>query len=329
MPNTDSSPGGDKPDRLVALAHDLHLDPSDLAGPLHHLAYQQALTDTDSTPTRRAPSATDVPEEVAFRAARAINDAGMTHQVTYLRSRVGATATERLLRTTATPRTLDDLGLLDDLGPAGALTTASHLDTRAPELTVLAHHRSLDHREDYLLLHDTAAIWSPLPGAREYLGLHLTRDASTFHLDHQRMPLLPLTQAWLRARGCPPLLHPAGGPAPADAATVRIEHTLANSPDRYELIEDYTHNPGTGDTRTCAILRDHHPDAASPHRLLVEDVTLPQAFTYRIAEYGHATAREASEAFEAHLARPPAPPLGRLPPPPTSPSSPDRRRSLG
>ncbi|RMI46735.1 hypothetical protein EBN88_00440 [Streptomyces triticirhizae] len=317
--------GGDDQRRLVALATSLGVAPSDLAGVVHHTAYEEALT---GDATAVSPTSSRKPED-AFDVALSINAAGPGRQVAYLASRVGAVDTERLLRAAVVRATLDDLHLLEDLEPVSdsVAAVADGLDLRAADLSVLAHQHSLDHRDSYLLLYDNAAMLSDIPGAREYVGLHITRDptAGTFDLADQEVPLWPLARVWLLALGCPAPLYPAGSPIPADAGTVRIEHTIATSPDRYSLVEDYTHNPGTGAIKTSVILLDHQ-DTASPYRLLVEDTfTTSPTFTYRVVEHGFATAQEASEAFEALLPPPPDFAVGRLPP--TPPSSPGRRRT--
>ncbi|MGP3948483.1 hypothetical protein [Streptomyces sp. 7N604] len=115
-------------------------------------------------------------------------------------------------------------------------------------LLPLAEHHTDDGRDSYLLLLDRSAIWG-IPGAAEYISLHITRDVEqrTFHFDHENHSVVPLAQNWLIRQGCPPesiALSNPDGPRPADALTARLEDLLRANPDnRYEIIDHYTENP--------------------------------------------------------------------------------------
>ena len=68
----------------------------------------------------------------------------------------------------------------------------------------LTDHHSADGRDSYLLLYDRSAIWD-IPGAAEYVTLHITRDIErrTFTFASERHPVAPLAQNWRIGRGCP------------------------------------------------------------------------------------------------------------------------------
>lgn len=166
----------------------------------------------------------------------------------------------------------------------------------------LASHHSADGRDSYLLLHDSSAIWG-LPGAPSYISLHLIRDIGqrTFRFEHDTHPVVPLAQNWLIQKGCPPALieiADPNSPRPADALTAQLEDQLkTNTGDRYEVIDHYTHDPGTFDfgIETRTLVRDHHPDSAgAPYRLFLEEVT-KDLRTYTVREGAFASAEAADE----------------------------------
>ncbi|MFM9371868.1 hypothetical protein [Streptomyces sp. Da 82-17] len=155
----------------------------------------------------------------------------------------------------------------------------------------LADHHSADGRDSYFVFFDTSALWG-VPGAAEYLSLHITRDPEqrTYDFEHAVHPVLPLAQNWVIQRGCPEdaiTVASAHGPRPADAQTSRLEDKLrANVDGRYEVLAHFTDNPGAFDAgvTVTTVLYDSHPDSAdAPYRLFLEETTKDFA-TYTVRE---------------------------------------------
>ncbi|MFE6364120.1 hypothetical protein ACFVP3_29520 [Streptomyces sp. NPDC057806] len=163
-----------------------------------------------------------------------------------------------------------------------------------------SEHHSADGRDSYLLLYDRSAIWD-IPGAAEYLTLHITRDIEqrTFDFASERHPVVPLAQRWLIGRGCPQEAaegSPHHGPRPADAVTARLEDLLRTNPgNRYEVLDHYTDNPCSFDVgvEVRTLVYDSHPDSAdAPYRLFLEETT-KDMHTYTVRQGVFASAEEA------------------------------------
>ena len=182
----------------------------------------------------------------------------------------------------------------------------SALTLSADSLTQLVCHHTPDGRHSYLLLHDASAIWD-VPGTAEYLALHLSRDtaAGTFTLEQERHPVVPVAQNWLLKRGCPPkaieLTTPIG-PRPADALTEKLETRLRDNPkDRYQVIDHYTHNPGSFDEgiEVYTLVHDHAPESANaPYRLFLEETSADMR-SYTVREAAFTTTEAAEECMDA------------------------------
>lgn len=164
----------------------------------------------------------------------------------------------------------------------------------------LTDHHSADGRDSYLLLYDRSAIWD-IPGAAEYVTLHITRDIErrTFTFASERHPVAPLAQNWLIGRGCPKEAAESSdrhGPRPADALTARLEGLLRTNPgDRYTVLDHYTDNPCSFDFRVevRTLVYDSHPDSAdTPYRLFLEETT-KDLRSYTVREGAFANAEEA------------------------------------
>ncbi|MGW2702370.1 hypothetical protein [Streptomyces sp. NPDC001340] len=162
-------------------------------------------------------------------------------------------------------------------------------------------HHSADGRDSYLLVYDRSAIWD-VPGAAEYVTLHIVRDVEqrTFDFASERHPVVPLAQHWLIRRGCPQEAaeesHRHGPPRPADAVTARLEGLLRTNPgNRYEVLDHYTDNPCSFDVgvEVRTLVYDSHPDSAeAPFRLFLEETTKDMR-TYIVREGVFASAEEA------------------------------------
>ncbi|QPP05164.1 hypothetical protein G4Z16_00770 [Streptomyces bathyalis] len=195
-----------------------------------------------------------------------------------------------------------------------------------PELTVLAQHHQGN--ESFLALHDGTMTWD-IPGSPQLIAVHLTREerAGTFRYASARMPLLPLAEQWLVARGCPAekIRTPpdSRGAQAADTSTRALEAKLAASPGRYEILDHYTDD--TIDHETTVLLHDHHPSAArQPYRLLLEQVDL-DAFTYTLREGAFATEDAAQQGLQDRpgpLPGPASATASTLPRPPAAPHRP-------
>ncbi|GCD41842.1 hypothetical protein [Streptomyces paromomycinus] len=166
------------------------------------------------------------------------------------------------------------------------------------ELTVVASHHQGD--DSYAVLHDSSMTWD-LPGSPQYLAVHIDRNEATgsFRYASERLPLVPLAQQWLVARGCPVSALRARtdlGPEAADAKTSALEAKLAASPGRYEILDHYTDD--TIDYETTVLVRDLHPTAAQrPFRVLVEKWDV-DANRYTLREGCFADAAQAGEWLE-------------------------------
>ncbi|MFE0256895.1 hypothetical protein [Streptomyces sp. NPDC059010] len=181
-----------------------------------------------------------------------------------------------------------------------------------------SEHHSADGRDSYLLLYDRSAIWD-IPGAAEYVTLHITRDVEqrTFDFTSERHPVLPLAQNWLIRQGCPQEAAEASdgrGPRPADALTARLEDLLRTNPgNRYEVLDHYTNNPSSFDAgaEVHTLVHDSHPDSAdAPYRLFLEETTKDMR-TYTVREGAFASAEEADiwmAERDSPLPRAPSPP---------------------
>ncbi|MGN5380990.1 hypothetical protein ACQ4WX_39175 [Streptomyces lasalocidi] len=163
-----------------------------------------------------------------------------------------------------------------------------------------SEHHSADGRDSYLLLYDRSAIWD-IPGAAEYVTLHIVRDIEqrTFYFASERHPVVPLAQNWLIRRGCPQEAVEEShrhGPRPADAATARLEDLLRTNPgNRYEVLDHYTDNPCSFDVgvEVRTLVYDSHPDSAdAPYRLFLEETT-KDMHTYTVREGAFVSAEEA------------------------------------
>lgn len=182
----------------------------------------------------------------------------------------------------------------------------------------LADHHNADGHDSYLLLYDRAAIWD-IPGAAEYLSLHITRDVEqrTFTFAFERHPVVPLAQNWLTSRGCPretTEMSSRHGPRPADALTTRLEDLLRTNPgNRYDVLDHYTDNPCSFDfgVEVRTLVYDNHPDSAdTPYRLFLEETT-KDLRSYTVREGAFANAEDADRwAVERDTPLPlaPAPP---------------------
>ncbi|MGI5353008.1 hypothetical protein ACQEU8_33240 [Streptomyces sp. CA-250714] len=168
---------------------------------------------------------------------------------------------------------------------------------------VLAAHHTANGRDTYLLCYDRAAIWEDVPGAAEYVAMHIVRDLSgrTFTIDVKRLPTEPLALNWLLSEGCPagavkPDQFP--GARPADALTSRLEDQLRYSPvGRYTLLDHYTDNPGSfrDGVEVSVLMHDGHPDSAElPYRVFLEQVD-PSFESYTVREGAFPTEEAADE----------------------------------
>ncbi|RSO24303.1 hypothetical protein DMH15_31335 [Streptomyces sp. WAC 06725] len=197
------------------------------------------------------------------------------------------------------------------------------------ELTVVASHQQGD--DSYAVLHDRSMTWG-LPGSPQYLAVHIDRNqpTGTFRYASERLPLVPLAQQWLVARGCSVSALRARtdlGPEAADAKTSALEAKLAASPGRYEILDHYTDD--VIDFETTVLLRDQHPTAAQrPFRVLVEKWDF-DANRYTLREGCFADAAQAGEWLEGRSTPLPEsavpstaqarPPLPGIPPRPGGP----------
>ncbi|MDF3291895.1 hypothetical protein [Streptomyces silvisoli] len=167
-------------------------------------------------------------------------------------------------------------------------------------IPVTAHHTG-DGRDSYLVFYDTSATWD-VPGTPAYVAMHITRDRErhTFRCATQSEPLVPLAQRWLIQRGCPAEAinaSPDDAPQPKDNLTQRLEEQLKSSSDRYDVLDHYTHNPGSFDfgTETWAIIHDRHPDSAElPYRVFIEEVS-KDFDVYTVREGAFSSCEDADE----------------------------------
>ncbi|MEW2403482.1 glycosyl hydrolase [Streptomyces sp. NPDC046862] len=161
-----------------------------------------------------------------------------------------------------------DIGLRDDL------------------FRTLAEHHTPDGKQSFLVIHDGSATWG-LPGAPQFIALHITRDLATrtFRIEQADHPTVPFAQLWLASRGCPPdaiQLLEDQRLEPADALTVHIEGRIRHSGTRYEIKDHYTHD--SVPYETWVMVRDSDSSAADlPVRIFLEETDL-DAFTYTLRE---------------------------------------------
>ncbi|MFF0740569.1 hypothetical protein ACFYVL_09220 [Streptomyces sp. NPDC004111] len=162
------------------------------------------------------------------------------------------------------------------------------------DLTLLAEHHSPS-GDSFHVLHDRSATWG-IPGAPQIVALHLQRDAKagTFRYESKELPLAPMAQSWLVARGCPPeaiALNPDLGPEPADDTTRALNKRLVNDGDHFACGYSYTRDDPDNYVVVVA-LRSMDEKAAVPYRVLVEEID-SQAEVVTLREGGFATVHDA------------------------------------
>ncbi|WP_198351820.1 hypothetical protein [Streptomyces typhae] len=178
-----------------------------------------------------------------------------------------------------------------------------HIDIEATELTVLAEHHTDDRRHSYYVLHNRAVTWG-MPGEPQLVALHLQRDtqARTFRFEHEQLPLVPMAQSWLIARGCPKDaigLRPDRGTDPADEATKALEERLASDGDHFALVTSYTSDDDPDRVQITVLLAAIDEKVPPRFRVLLQEVDIDH-WTHTLREGGFATYEEATDWWQAH-----------------------------
>ncbi|GGU55411.1 hypothetical protein GCM10010211_20160 [Streptomyces albospinus] len=178
-----------------------------------------------------------------------------------------------------------------------------HIDIEATELTVLAEHHTDDQRHSYYVLHNGAVTWG-IPGEPQLVALHLQRDvkARTFRFQHEQLPLVPMAQSWLIARGCPKdaiALRPDTGTDPADEATRVLEDRLTSDGDHFALVTSCTSDDDPDRMQITVLLAAIDENAPLRFRVLLEEVDTEHG-THTLREGGFATYEQATAWWQAH-----------------------------
>lgn len=176
------------------------------------------------------------------------------------------------------------------------------IDIGATDLTVLAEHHTDDQRHSYYVLHDGAVTWG-IPGEPQLVTLHLQRDvqARTFRFQHEQLPLVPMAQSWLIARGCPKDaigLRPDMGTDAADEATKALEARLASDGDHFALVTSYT-SDDPDRMQITVLLAAIDDKAPLRFRVLLQEVD-PEHWTHTLREGGFSTYEQATAWWQAH-----------------------------
>ncbi|MFH9071425.1 hypothetical protein [Streptomyces alboflavus] len=178
-----------------------------------------------------------------------------------------------------------------------------HIDIEATELTVLAEYHTDDERHSYYVLHNGAVTWG-IPGEPQLVALHLQRDvqARTFRFQHEQLPLVPMAQSWLIARGCPKDaigLRPDMGTDAADEATKALEDRLTSDGDHFALVTSYTSDDDPDRVQITVLLAAIDEKAPLRFRVLLEEVDT-EHWTHTLREGGFATYEQATAWWQAH-----------------------------
>ncbi|MFE0055326.1 hypothetical protein [Streptomyces sp. NPDC059003] len=178
-----------------------------------------------------------------------------------------------------------------------------HIDIEATELTVLAEYHTDDERHSYYVLHNAAVTWG-IPGEPQLVALHLQRDvaARTFRFQHEQLPLVPMAQSWLIARGCPKDaigLRPDMGTDAADEATKALEDRLTSDGDHFALVTSYTSDDDPDRVQITVLLAAIDEKAPLRFRVLLEEVDT-EHWTHTLREGGFATYEQATAWWQAH-----------------------------
>ncbi|MFE0134036.1 hypothetical protein ACFWY6_21100 [Streptomyces sp. NPDC059037] len=177
-----------------------------------------------------------------------------------------------------------------------------HIDIEATDLTVLAEHHTDDQRHSYYVLHNGAVTWG-IPGEPQLVALHLQRDvqARTFRFQYDQLPLVPMAQSWLIARGCPKgaiRLRPDMGTDAADEATTALEDRLTSDGDHFEIVTSYT-SDDPDRMQITVLLAAIDDKAPLRFRVLLEEVDT-EHWTHTLREGGFSTYEQATAWWQAH-----------------------------
>lgn len=177
-----------------------------------------------------------------------------------------------------------------------------HIEIDHIDLTVLAEHHTADHQHSYYVLHNRAVTWG-IPGEPQLVALHIRRDVQsrTFRFQKEQLPLFPMAQSWLIARGCPKEdlhLREGVGTDPADEPTTALQDRLTSDGDHFALLHSYTHD-GPSAPQTTVLLRATDEQATVPFRVLLEEVDYDN-WTHTLREGGFASFQDATNWWEQH-----------------------------
>lgn len=204
-----------------------------------------------------------------------------------------------------------------------------HIMIRELDFYTLAQHHTVDGQHGYFVLHDQSAQWG-IPGEAQIVALHLQRDvqARVFRFQHLVLPLVPMAQSWLIARGCPEeaiVLPPiSAGSTPADETTRALERRLMSDGDNFALLHSYT-DDSSAKSQTVVVLRALDEGSAVPFRVLLEEADLDSG-NHTLREGAFADLDSVSNWWEDHFSghEPPLPPPPAPAGPTTSPGLPPR-----
>ncbi|MFD4476459.1 hypothetical protein ACFWPU_10145 [Streptomyces sp. NPDC058471] len=179
-----------------------------------------------------------------------------------------------------------------------------HIGIEASELTVLAEHTTDDQQHSYYVLHNGAVTWG-IPGEPQLVALHLQRDvqARTFRFQHDQLPLVPMAQSWLIARGCPKdaigLRPDRVGTDAEDEATTALEDRLTADGDHFAVVTSYTSDDHPDGVQITVLLAAIDEKAPLRFRVLLHEVDT-ERWTHRLREGGFSTYEQATAWWQAH-----------------------------
>ncbi|WP_328967549.1 hypothetical protein [Streptomyces sp. NBC_00239] len=177
---------------------------------------------------------------------------------------------------------------LDEFEPVDASHERHYHRLLIQDFKVLGEHHTPT--DTYFIVHDEGATWG-VPGTAQLRAIHVSRDldAGTYEVDSSPLPLYPMAESYLIARGCPAEALAASGDVhtPADDITRALEARVRGDGDHFALLAGYTDD--LRDTpQTVVMLRSLDPKAVPEFRILLEEFD-QDTYTHTLREGGFAT----------------------------------------